>query len=1513
MARKITGKQRREYQAVLQRSAAAVDGLPTPVARKVAPILAQARAELLKDLKKWLDKEDGDKRFTTQKLRSALQQVRSALNTLKETEPALVEGLNLSAKDAASLSMKNVEDEMLRFGHLFDGEMNSVAMDEAIVLARGDSLVLKRFPRSARRYSGDIRKRLVQELAVGRVKGETIRETGERLKRNMPGVFGQFSRRASMVARTEVMHAYNVYHKEGIREIAKVDPGIKNRWDAAYDWRRCPQCKSLDGQVRAVDEEFVGKWRGAKKSYTSRHIEPPAHPNCRCVIVAWHEDWKMDAEGAPPESGDRGKPHPGNLLPKAPRIKPDLDKPPHKRSGANFGKVWLPGEDKAARKARMTKERIRKYRAKKKGLLIPDDTIHPHATDKEQVAAPPKPPPKKKREWVAGAPFDGQVVWDVKTGERRTTKRLTEDDGRIWIVVRDKTRQVGKYPGDNKLQVELFWDRHTKTKPDKLKPIPFHANAPKKGSFVWSKKTGKKWEILHQYSDAKKQNPIFQALRVDGGATTRFYEGDAPDDIRTFWSLFSRTPKKWAKGAPTNGMTVWGRRYGSKFTVVRETDADGRLWFFAKNERGGESQKYRGSAAHAVLMFWKGYSKEKTEKKPEKEETEWDANAPEDGSTVWVRDTGKKLVVKRAKVYGGKWLVVSGGPSQAERLRGDTKSGVAMFWSHYSKSEVKPPPKPVGGKPLASAPKKNQIVWNKITGSKYVVRHSFSDAEEQFPVFAVEPIDGGVRVYGSWLATDKLDVKSFWKTYNPIEPATDSFHSTAPTDGQSVWGQRFAREYVVTRGWDDEEKKKGPWFVLRPADGAKAVSVRWRGDDIAALSRFWSTYLPFKHTPTKLYPEAVDSVPGVPDSGLMVQRKGTKKRRRVDHDYDREGGRPLFSLIGERGKRVRTYDATSSLDVAAFWSEYEHADKEHEKPVKFRSRVPADGITVWRKLTGAEFTVHRAWVDDSKQKPQFWVTDATTGMAVLLYDGTSKKDIDSFWRRHTKVKPKKEEPEPDTSVVEAKVFPKGTSFGKVWLPGESKSERKARLTRERIRGYRLKKKGKPAPEITIHPDATKEQNDKVPGKPAGKKMKRPVDLDTPAKRKKEMVKVSSDFKKLFDRLYAELKPLDKELDKIRYKKRWRWKDQARKKILESDIADLNKIAESPKNRKLLKEARQKMKDVAAAMTPKERAESVALVASRATNTRAGFESGDWTLVRQSIDDVLDLDGLHKRPQDVDDIMIQKNPRGALGTHAWNGRIHIRDTQIKKAKKFTKQFAKPALAKKSRADLKAFGKLSVRARVDIDAHRAAVKERTGWHRNQTKLLDAFKNHPNFTEAEDKKRRAVFSREYHRKGEETLKLLKKMTASLDKIKEHPGKELYDNSQGMRTIVHEAVHGHGNMGTKAYRGHGKIVEEVVTEVSARDIMHRYYGVARSMQRNGGSYGTWIDTLTDGIAASHDVSRDDAFEILTRVSRDMKKSTDRHDGADAFTDAFIVLFPKDKRKAMRDALASAKKKSRP
>lgn len=85
------------------------------------------------------------------------------------------------------------------------------------------------------------------------------------------------SKRATMIARTEIQIAQNEGRYEGWKQAAKegfVDPQALKMWITAKDERTCDECAPMDG------EQVI--WSGL---FSNGLEKPIVHPHCRCTMV----------------------------------------------------------------------------------------------------------------------------------------------------------------------------------------------------------------------------------------------------------------------------------------------------------------------------------------------------------------------------------------------------------------------------------------------------------------------------------------------------------------------------------------------------------------------------------------------------------------------------------------------------------------------------------------------------------------------------------------------------------------------------------------------------------------------------------------------------------------------------------------------------------------------------------------------------------------------------------------------------------------------------------------------------------------------------------------------------------------------------------------------------------------------------------------------------------------------------------------------------------------------------
>lgn len=338
-----------EVRALIAQQADLIDALDKGAMRALLPAMVDARNEMAQGLAAWLrTAPDGNERYTAQRHRKALLILQTAIDRAVALGHDVQDTLVENGKAATRLSVRNLTEQVARFGEVFGETVTPIDLDTAAMLAKGDRLRYRHYKNSAARYAGQVGEDIRHQLAVGVASNETFAQLKARLvklggpsglvytrgkkgddgavaEQIAEGLFRRHRYWAERLVRTELIEAYNQGHSDSIdllndsRDADTTDEYLK-RWDSSLDKRICPICRGLDRTVARVG----GKFRGG-------YDHPPAHPNCRCVLVAWHADWGDIAGEVPPH-----RVAPKKLPPRPPAPpKPKRVRPPSAKTAAN--------------------------------------------------------------------------------------------------------------------------------------------------------------------------------------------------------------------------------------------------------------------------------------------------------------------------------------------------------------------------------------------------------------------------------------------------------------------------------------------------------------------------------------------------------------------------------------------------------------------------------------------------------------------------------------------------------------------------------------------------------------------------------------------------------------------------------------------------------------------------------------------------------------------------------------------------------------------------------------------------------------------------------------------------------------------------------------------------------------------------------------------------------------------------------------------------------------------------
>jgi hypothetical protein len=132
--------------------------------------------------------------------------------------------------------------------------------------------------------------------------------------------------------------------------------------------------------------------------------------------------------------------------------------------------------------------------------------------------------------------------------------------------------------------------------------------------------------------------------------------------------------------------------------------------------------------------------------------------------------------------------------------------------------------------------------------------------------------------------------------------------------------------------------------------------------------------------------------------------------------------------------------------------------------------------------------------------------------------------------------------------------------------------------------------------------------------------------------------------------------------------------------------------------------------------------------------------------------------------------------------------------------------------------------------------------------------------------------------------------------------PNYKMYQSLDGVHTVMHEAVHGYGPIDKKGMERQGLVVEEVTTEVLARREMVKLYGLNPEMYLDGGSYGKWVDGMTDEIGKIYGVDKPEARKLLEEASHGFKSEKTGLDHPATVTNRMAANLPERPGKPLSD-----------
>lgn len=149
------------------------------------------------------------------------------------------------------------------------------------------------------RLTLDMQYRLRQEIQAGLAAGLNV----QRISGRVNDVMEIGAERSEMITRWAMIKGNNLSRQASFEVMQQTVPQVKKQWLAQPDELTCPHCLAQHGTVIEVQESFDPENTYAAtpiEPYDGFTLTPPLHPRCRCLIIAWNEEWRPYTE-FPPE------------------------------------------------------------------------------------------------------------------------------------------------------------------------------------------------------------------------------------------------------------------------------------------------------------------------------------------------------------------------------------------------------------------------------------------------------------------------------------------------------------------------------------------------------------------------------------------------------------------------------------------------------------------------------------------------------------------------------------------------------------------------------------------------------------------------------------------------------------------------------------------------------------------------------------------------------------------------------------------------------------------------------------------------------------------------------------------------------------------------------------------------------------------------------------------------------------------------------------------------------------
>lgn len=246
--------------------------------------------------------------FTAQQQRVVLAQLRQGQAIMAN---ALAANLRPLSREAQEASLSGLVEEVARLSKAFTGSEVVLPVAEAATFAgvveQREASLLRIHKASMARYGAAVVEKVEDKLAVALLTGTTPQEAVEAVAETVDGEWYQGER----IVRTEMAHAYNLAHKDGMEASAEELPTLRQRWEEHCDDSGRPlddrvgvDSIAMHSQVAPVGGLFTmpseapfpdahGRTQVPKQLAGLSWAAPPCRPNDRAVLAPWMEGWEI--------------------------------------------------------------------------------------------------------------------------------------------------------------------------------------------------------------------------------------------------------------------------------------------------------------------------------------------------------------------------------------------------------------------------------------------------------------------------------------------------------------------------------------------------------------------------------------------------------------------------------------------------------------------------------------------------------------------------------------------------------------------------------------------------------------------------------------------------------------------------------------------------------------------------------------------------------------------------------------------------------------------------------------------------------------------------------------------------------------------------------------------------------------------------------------------------------------------------------------------------------------------